>query len=288
MIIDGNQLAKKLRGEVAAEVEKFRAATNCQPHLAAILVGEDPASAIYVRYKQKDCEKVGIRSTLYKLPATTPEEELFSLVQKCNEDESIHGILVQLPLPNQIETKRILDAISPLKDVDAFHPTNVGLMMQGRPRFLPCTPQGVQYMLIESGVPTEGAHVVVLGRSNIVGKPMAAMMFQKGRGANATVTVCHSRTKNLKEIASTADILIAAIGSPRFVTAEMVKPQAVVIDVGINSVNGKLVGDVDFETVKEIASAISPVPGGVGPMTRAMLLKNTLMAAESILSSTHT
>jgi methylenetetrahydrofolate dehydrogenase (NADP+)/methenyltetrahydrofolate cyclohydrolase len=207
-------------------------------------------------------------------------------VQQCNDDPSIHGILVQLPLPKQINPQRVLDAVSPLKDVDAFHPENVGRIVQGRPRFLPCTPHGIQRLLIENGTLISGAEVVVLGRSEIVGKPMALMLMQKGPAADATVTVCHSRTRDLAAIARRADILIAAMGIPRAVTAEMVKPGAVVIDVGINRVDGKLVGDVDFERVREVASAITPVPGGVGPMTIAMLLANTLTAARLASSVT--
>ncbi len=278
-IIDGKALAAKMREQLAEQVSRFREETAIQPHLAAVLVGDDPASAIYVRNKQRACEKTGLASTLHRLPADTSADELLSLVQQLNNDNAIHGILVQLPLPNSIPERTVLDAISPFKDVDALHAENVGLIVQGRPRFLPCTPSGIQYLLQESGVETAGAHVVVIGRSEIVGKPMAIMLMQKADGANATVTVCHSRTADLASIARSADILIAAIGSPRFVTAEMVKPGATVIDVGTNRVENRLVGDVDFEAVREIAGAMTPVPGGVGPMTIAMLLKNTLTAA---------
>ncbi|HEX4069691.1 MAG TPA: bifunctional methylenetetrahydrofolate dehydrogenase/methenyltetrahydrofolate cyclohydrolase FolD [Planctomycetaceae bacterium] len=278
-IIDGKAIAEKIRGEIAVQVAEFKEQTNCVPHLAAILVGDDPASAVYVRGKQRACEKAGLKSTLHRLPATTSEEELLDLVRMCNHNADVHGILVQLPLPQQINPQRVLDTVSPIKDVDAFHPENVGRIVQGRPRFLPCTPHGVQRLLIESGTMINGAEVVVLGRSEIVGKPMALMLLQKGPAADATVTVCHSRTHNLGEVTRRADILIAAIGSACFVKPEMVKPGAVVIDVGINRVGDKLLGDVDFEAVSQVASAITPVPGGVGPMTIAMLLANTVTAA---------
>jgi methylenetetrahydrofolate dehydrogenase (NADP+)/methenyltetrahydrofolate cyclohydrolase len=221
---------------------------------------------------------------VHALPATTTEQELLDLVEQCNADPKVHGILVQLPLPKQIRPQQVLDAVSPLKDVDAFHAENVGRIIQGRPRFLPCTPHGIQRMLLESNINIAGAEVVVLGRSEIVGKPMALMLMQKGAGGDATVTVCHSRTRNLPEVTRRSHILIAAIGSPKFVTAEMVKPGAVVIDVGINRVGDKLVGDVDFEAVRQVASAVTPVPGGVGKMTVAMLLANTLKAAKLSVS----
>jgi methylenetetrahydrofolate dehydrogenase (NADP+) / methenyltetrahydrofolate cyclohydrolase len=279
-IIDGKAIADQVQAEVAAQAADLRERTGVVPHLVAILVGDDPASASYVRGKKRACEKVGLKSTVHMLPATTTEQELLALVQECNAAPDVHGILIQLPLPKQIRTQRVLDAVSPLKDVDAFHPENVGRIVQGRPRFLPCTPHGIQRLLFESKTETVGAEVVVLGRSEIVGKPMALMLMQKGAGADATVTVCHSRTRNLPDVTRRADILIAAIGSPQFVTAEMVKPGAVVIDVGINRVGDKLVGDVDFEAVRHVASAITPVPGGVGKMTIAMLLANTLKAAK--------
>lgn len=285
-IIDGKAAAARIRAEIAEQTSAFVKQSGVTPHLAAILVGEDPASAVYVRNKRRACEEAGIHSTLHQLPATLSQSELLSLIESLNADQSVHGILVQLPLPRQIATQAVLDAVSPLKDVDAFHPENVGLIVQGRPRFLPCTPHGVQRLLVDGGTQVAGAHVVVIGRSEIVGKPMAVMLMQKGPGGDATVTVCHSRTKNLPEIARSADILIAAIGSPRFVTAEMIKPGAVVIDVGINRVEGKLVGDVDYEPVSALASAITPVPGGVGPMTIAMLLANTLTAAKLSVSTT--
>jgi len=278
-IIDGRAIAAGIRDGIAADVVRFYGETGVRPHLVAILTGDDPASAVYVRNKQRACEKAGIRSTLHRLPAETTQDELLAVVWQCNSTRDVHGILVQLPLPPQIDEKAVLDAVAPLKDVDAFHPENVGLIVQGRPRFLPCTPHGIQELLRHEHIPTEGRHAVILGRSQIVGKPLAMLLMQKGDAANATVTVCHSRTHGLADIARTADILIAAIGKPKFVTAEMVKPGATVIDVGINRVGNELVGDVDFEAVREVASAITPVPGGVGPMTIAMLLRNTLHAA---------
>lgn len=279
-IIDGKQVATGVRSQIREQAEKFTQETGVVPHLAAILVGDDPASAVYVRNKQKACEQSGLKSTLHRLSAETSQQELLDLIGHCNVDPSIHGILVQLPLPKQIDELAILDSVSPLKDVDAFHPENVGLIVQGRPRFLPCTPHGVQELLKSAGVTTSGAHAVVLGRSEIVGKPMALLLMQRGEGADATVTLCHSRTQDLAEVTRSADILIAAIGKAKFITADMVKPGAVVIDVGTNRLEGKLVGDVDFEAVAPIASAITPVPGGVGPMTIAMLMKNTLTAAK--------
>ena len=279
-LIDGKAIAAAIREALALEVAAFRESTRIVPKLAAVLVGDDPASQVYVRNKEQACAKAGMLSDLHRLAASTSQAELLDLVATLNADSSVHGILVQLPLPKHIHETTILDAVHPLKDVDCFHPENVGLMVQGRPRFLPCTPHGVQVLLAESGTRVDGAHVVVLGRSEIVGKPVAMMLVQKGDTANATVTICHSRTTNLAEITRSADILIAAIGKPEFVTADMVKPGAVVIDVGINRLNDRLVGDVAFEAVRSVASAITPVPGGVGPMTIAMLLKNTLAAAK--------
>lgn len=277
-IIDGKGIATALRAELAGEVAEFAGATGVTPHLAAVLVGDDPASAIYVRNKQRACEAAGIRSTLHRLSADATQNDLLGLIRKLNSDATVHGILVQLPLPRQIAETAVLDAVSPLKDVDAFHPENVGLIVQGRPRFLPCTPAGCQVLLQQSGCEIAGAHAVVLGRSEIVGKPMALLLMQKG--ADATVTVCHSRTRDVAEMVRSADILIAAIGRPLFVTGEMVKPGAFVIDVGINRLqDGRVVGDVDFDAVREKAAALTPVPGGVGPMTIAMLLRNTLTAA---------
>ncbi|MBN2580431.1 MAG: bifunctional 5,10-methylenetetrahydrofolate dehydrogenase/5,10-methenyltetrahydrofolate cyclohydrolase [Pirellulales bacterium] len=278
-ILDGKALAEKIRAEVAEEVETFVQSGGMIPCLAAVLVGDDPGSQVYVRNKQRACEKAGIRSILHKLSAETTAAELLDLVDRLNRDPAVHGILVQLPLPKQIDEKRVLDAVTPLKDVDCFHPENVGLMVQNRPRFLPCTPHGVHELLLRHQVPIAGANVVVLGRSDIVGKPMAILLMQRGPGGDATVTVCHSRTKNLPEVTRRADVLIVAIGRAQFVTAAMVQPGATVIDVGINRTEAGLVGDVDFAAVKEVAGRISPVPGGVGPLTIAMLLRNTLTAA---------
>lgn len=278
-IMDGKRIAQEIRAEVAAEVGRLKAEQGITPGLAAVLVGDNPASEVYVRNKRRACEEIGINSRLHRLPTTTREEELLELILRLNHDPATHGILVQLPLQAQIDESRILAAVDPLKDVDGFSAENVGLMVQGRPRFLPCTPHGVQQLLVRSGVQIEGAHVVVVGRSGIVGKPLAIMLMQKAKHANATVTVCHTGTRDIGSITRTGDIVVVAIGKPRFLTAEMVRPGAVVIDVGVNREAGRLVGDVDFEPVKEVASAISPVPGGVGPMTIAMLLDNTALAA---------
>lgn len=279
-ILNGKELSQTLRAEIAQQVEEFIQKTGVTPCLAAILVGDDPASQVYVRNKEKACAAVGMKSQLFRLPADTTEAELLELVARLNSDDSVHGILCQLPLPKQITEKVILDAVSPDKDVDAFHPANVGLILQGRPRFLPCTPFGIQEMLKRYEIETAGKHVVVLGRSDIVGKPMAAMMVQRGLGADSTVTVCHSRTKDLAAVTRLADILIVAIGQPKFVTSDMVKDGAVVVDVGINRTDDGLVGDVDFDAVQAKTSAITPVPGGVGPLTITMLLGNTLKAAQ--------
>jgi methylenetetrahydrofolate dehydrogenase (NADP+)/methenyltetrahydrofolate cyclohydrolase len=279
-VIDGKQIAEQTRAEAAAGALALRTRTGVIPHLAAVLVGEDPASAVYVRNKQIACDKAGFRSTLHRLPASTGQAELLALVQALNADSGVHGILVQLPLPQGIDTTLILDAIRPAKDVDGFHPENVGLLQQGRPRFLPCTPAGVMRMLKVSGLETAGKHAVVIGRSDIVGKPMAALLGQKG--ADATVTLCHSRTQDIRAFCREADILVAALGIPQFVKGDWIKPGAVVIDVGINRVGDKLVGDVDYLPAAQVAAAITPVPGGVGPMTIAMLLANTLQAAISL------
>ena len=280
IVLEGKPLAERLRSEIAEQTAAFVARTGVTPCLAAVLVGDDPASQVYVRNKQKACEKAGIRSRMHHLPAETGTGELLDLIARLNEDADVHGILVQLPLPESCDEKQVLDAVSPLKDVDAFHPENVGLLMQGRPRFLPCTPNGCLQFLLNAGIETRGAEVVIVGRSDIVGKPLAAMLIQKGRGGDATVTVCHSRTRDLPAVVRRADILVVAIGRPRFITGEMVKPGATVIDVGINRVNDRLVGDVDFDSVAQVAGAITPVPGGVGLLTVTMLLKNTLTAAE--------
>jgi methylenetetrahydrofolate dehydrogenase (NADP+)/methenyltetrahydrofolate cyclohydrolase len=279
-IIDGKQIAATLKEQIARDAAQVKSISGLAPHLTAVLVGDDPASAVYVRNKQLACEKTGLQSTLVRLPASTTGTELLTLVERLNVDPSVDGILVQLPLPRQIDPQPILDAVSPLKDVDCFHPENVGLLSQGRPRFLPCTPAGVQQMLIHAGVSIPGSHVVVVGRSDLVGRPLAVMLMQKGPAADATVTICHSRTRDLAAVTRTADIVVAAMGKPQFIKADMIRPGAVVIDVGTTRVGDKIVGDVDFGPVSEVASAISPVPGGVGPMTITMLLANTVLAAK--------
>ncbi len=279
-IIDGKAVAARMTAEIASDSAALQQATGIVPQLVAVLVGDDPASAVYVRNKQRACERAGLKSTLHRLPMETTEAQLLDLVMQLNSDSAVHGILVQLPLPKQSREQVSLDAVVPHKDVDCFHPHNVGLLVQGRPRFLPCTPAGCQRLLAEYKIETAGAHAVVLGRSEIVGKPMAMLLVQRGAVADATVTICHSRTRELASIVRQADILIAAVGQRRFVTADMVKPGAVVIDVGINRDGDQLVGDVDFEPVSQVASAITPVPGGVGPMTIATLLRNTLTAAQ--------
>ena len=284
-ILDGKGIAKQIRAELAEETSAFVEAHGVKPVLAAVLVGEDPASEVYVRSKQRACERVGLGSHLHRLPADVTEQELLDLVTRLNEDASIHGILVQLPLPGHICESRVLDLIDPLKDVDAFHPQNVGLISQGRPRYLPCTPHGILQLLHRCSITVSGKHAVIVGRSDIVGKPKAMMLASRSsstgpEGANATVTVCHSRTADLAAITRQADILIAAIGKAKFITAEMVKPGAAVIDVGINRTDEGLVGDVDFDSVKQVAGHITPVPGGVGPLTVTMLLYNTLNAAK--------
>lgn len=279
--IDGKALAEAVRNDVAAQAARLTADTRVTPRLAAILVGADPASQVYVRNKELACARAGLSSTLHRLPADAAQCQLAELVAGLNADPTVHGILVQLPLPSQIDTAAILDTIAPHKDVDGFHPQNVGLMLQGRPRFLPCTPSGIMQLLRHTGVPTVGAHAVIIGRSDIVGKPMAALLLQKG--TDATVTVCHSRTRDIASITRQADILIAAVGIPEFVTGDMVRAGSVVIDVGINRVGDRLVGDCEFRSVAAVAGAITPVPGGVGPMTIAMLLQNTLDAAQRSL-----
>jgi len=285
-IIDGKQIAADIRGELKAQVEALKE-KGVVPGLGVILVGDDPASKSYVGAKEKACGNIGLYSDDNRLPADTTQEELLALVDKMNRDPKLNGILVQLPLPKHIDEAAVLLAIDPDKDVDGFHPVNVGKMMVGEEAFLPCTPHGVVQMLMRSGVETSGAHVVVVGRSNIVGKPVANMLLQKKEGANATVTLCHTRTKDLGHHTRQADIIIAASGWPNTVTADMVKEGAVVIDVGVNRVEDdsrergyRLVGDVDFDGVKEKASMITPVPGGVGPMTITMLLFNTVESAK--------
>lgn len=288
-IIDGKKIAEEIKGELKEKINELKG-KGVTPGLAVVLVGDDPASQVYVRMKGKACEELGIYSETLKYPADLSEEELLSIIDGLNENPRIHGILVQLPLPKHINETKVLNRISPEKDVDGFHPVNVGKMLIGDPGFLPCTPHGIQELLLRSGNDPEGKHVVVVGRSNIVGKPVAAILMQKKKGANATVTVCHSRTRDLPGICRQGDILIAAMGVPEFIKADMVKEGAVVIDVGVNRVDDpsakrgyRLVGDVDFEAVKEKASAITPVPGGVGPMTIVMLMKNTVIAAENTL-----
>ena len=281
-IIDGKAIAQQVRAELAEEVIEFIQNNSVTPCLAAVLVGNDPASEVYVRNKRKACEHVGIDSQLHRLPADTTQEELLRLVARLNKDDQVHGILVQLPLPGHINTDQVLLAVSPAKDVDAFHPENVGRLVQGNPRFVPCTPHGVQQLLLRTGIETAGAHAVVVGRSDIVGKPLAVMLAAKGPGGDATVTLCHSRTRDLAEHCRRADILVAAIGKANFITAEMIKPGATVIDVGINRTEAGLVGDVDFKGASQVAGHITPVPGGVGPMTIAMLLRNTLTAAQML------
>ena len=288
-LLDGVVMGKAIRAEVGEEVKGFLA-RGIKPGLAVVLVGEDAASQVYVRSKGKACEEAGMHSVTIRLPAVSSQVELLATIDRLNADPAIHGMLVQLPLPKAMNSDQVLRRIDPRKDVDGFHPENVGKLVTGDPTaFRPATPYGVQQMLIRSGVETRGAHAVIVGRSNIVGKPMANLLIQQGAGGDATVTVCHSRTRDLPGITRQADILVAAIGKPEFVKGDWVKPGAVVIDVGINRVDDtshpkgyRLVGDVAFEAAREIASAITPVPGGVGPMTIAMLLVNTLQAAKQI------
>ena len=284
-IISGKEISEQIREELRGKVAYLKD-RNIIPGLGVVLVGDDPASKIYVNNKIKACEDLGLKSKAVILPAEVTEEELLKKVDELNADPEIHAFLVQLPLPKHIDENKVINRIDPHKDADAFHPFNVGRMLIGDPIFMPATPHGIQEMLVRSGNDPAGKHVVIIGRSNIVGKPVAAILMQKGKGANATVTVCHSRTNNLQEIVKTGDIVVAAIGSPRFITKDMIKEGAVVIDVGTNRVEDvtakkgyRLVGDVDFENVKEVASAITPVPGGVGPMTIVMLMKNAISAA---------
>lgn len=285
-IIDGNKLASEIYTELSAEI-KLLEQKGITPGLGVVLVGEDPASVSYVKSKAKACSQLGIYEETRNLPADAPEEEVLCTVDALNKDQKFHGILVQLPLPKHISVEKVTNRISPEKDVDAFHPINMGRLLKGEPYLLPCTPHGIQQLLIRSGYDPEGQHVVICGRSDTVGRPLALMLMQKKAMANATVTVCHTRTKELASITRQADILVAAMGVPKAITAEMIKPGAVVVDVGINRVEDsgaprgyRLVGDVDFEAVKEKAEAITPVPGGVGPMTVAMLLYNTVTAAK--------
>lgn len=276
-IIDGKRISAEIRAEIKEEAATFKAERGYAPGLAVIIVGEDPASQVYVRNKKRACDEVGFYSESYELPAETTQDELLSLIDRLNADENIHGILCQLPLPRHLDETAVLLKIKPEKDVDAFHPYNVGKIMIGDYNFLPCTPAGVMALIKRSGIEVAGKNCVVIGRSNIVGKPMAMLLLH----ANGTVTICHSKTRDLKKICAEADILVAGVGKANFVTADMVKEGAVVIDVGINRLeNGKLCGDVDFCEVEPKASYITPVPGGVGPMTITMLMQNTLTAAK--------
>lgn len=274
-LLMGKEVSNRIKGELKDEVSKLKS-EGITPGLAVIIVGDDPASRVYVNNKKKACEECGIYSEEYALPAETPESELLELIKKLNEKSDISGILVQLPLPKHINEETVINSIDPKKDVDAFHPVNVGKIMVGNYDFVPCTPAGVMELIKESGIDVSGKECVVVGRSNIVGKPQAMLLLHQ----NGTVTICHSRTKNLAEKTKQADILVAAVGIPKFITGDMIKEGAVVIDVGINRLeNKKLCGDVDFESAEPVAGAITPVPGGVGPMTIAMLMKNTVKAA---------
>lgn len=276
-IIDGKAISAQIREEIAQKVKEYNERTGKLPGLAVVIVGEDSASQVYVRNKKKACEQVGFNSWVYELPKSTTQDELNALVEKLNIDDAVHGILVQLPLPKHLDEEQVLLKIRPEKDVDAFHPYNVGRITIGNPKFLPCTPAGIMQLLKRSGIEIAGKECVVVGRSNIVGKPMALLLLSE----NGTVTVCHSRTNDLREVCRRADILVAAVGKADFIKADMVKDGAVVIDVGMNrNSEGKLTGDVDFESVSKVASYITPVPGGVGPMTITMLLQNTLTAAD--------
>lgn len=276
-ILDGKAVSQRVKDDLKKETEKFVKDNGFAPGLAVVIVGNDPASRVYVNSKKRACEEIGYYSEEHALCESTTEDELLNLVEKLNNDNKIHGILVQLPLPKHINEETIINAINPKKDVDAFHPVNVGKIMIGNFDFLPCTPAGVMELIKESGISLEGKNCVVIGRSNIVGKPQAMLLLHK----NATVTICHSKTKNLKEIAQTADVLVVAVGRAQMITGDYIKEGAVVIDVGMNRLeNKKLVGDVDFESASKKASYITPVPGGVGPMTIAMLMKNTLTAAK--------
>ena len=286
-ILDGTALSKEIRSEVAESTLNLKTLHNLTPGLAAVLVGDDPASAVYVRNKGRACDEVGIFSEVFRLPKDTTQESVLNLVEDLNRDDRFHGILVQLPLPEQIDETTIIEHIAPSKDVDGIHPFNLGKLTQGIPEFIPGTPAGVQQLLVRNGYDPAGKHVVICGRSNIVGKPLATLLTQRSYGSNATVTVCHTRTNNITDFTKRADIVVAAIGRPKAITADMLKPGCIVIDVGINRVEDasrksgyRLIGDVDYENILPICEAITPVPGGVGPMTIAMLLVNTVKAAE--------
>jgi len=290
-ILDGKKTAQELREELRQEVQTLKEKHNLTPGLAVVLVGEHPASVSYVTGKRRACEKAGIYSREENHPETLSEKKLLSLIDELNGDPKIHGILVQLPLPDHIDEKKVLHAIHPDKDVDGLHPFNVGQMMIGEDTFLPCTPHGIQQLLIRNNIPIESRHIVIVGRSNLVGKPLAAMLLQKQKNANATVTVCHTGTKDIGQYTKQADILIAAAGRPNTVTADMVSDGAVIVDVGVNRIEDasrkkgyRLVGDVDFEAIRQKAAAITPVPGGVGPMTITMLLYNTVKSAKNSIS----
>ena len=287
VVIDGNAIAQEIRSEAAQAAADLQARHGVVPGLAVVLVGDDPASAVYVRNKERACLEAGISAQTINLPGDTPQDEIIARVRQLNADSAVHGVLVQLPLPPHVDERAVILALDPDKDVDGLHPVNVGRLVQGEPLFVPCTPWGIQEMLVRSGHSPEGKHVVVCGRSDIVGKPVAMLLVQKQAGANATVTVCHTGTSDLASVTRSADVLVVAIGRAEAVTADMVSEGAVVIDVGINRVEDstrqrgyRMVGDVDFRGVSEKAAAITPVPGGVGPMTVAMLLKNTIRAAE--------
>ncbi len=278
ILLDGNAVAEKIREELRAEVDQLRSG-GMTPGLAVILAGEDPASQVYVRNKARASENVGIASAVHRLPAATSEDAVLTLIRRLNADPAVHGILVQLPLPPQIRKEHVLESLDPAKDVDGFHPANMGRLLAGNPTFVPCTPLGIMVLLEHYGLPITGKRAVVVGRSTLVGKPLAILLL----AAHATVTLAHSKTADLPAVCREAEILVAAVGRPRLITTEMVREGAVVVDVGINRLpDGKLVGDVDFEAVRQKASAISPVPGGVGPMTVAMLLHNTVNAAKQV------
>jgi methylenetetrahydrofolate dehydrogenase (NADP+) / methenyltetrahydrofolate cyclohydrolase len=279
-LLDGKKLAAAMQAEIAAETAALFAERGVRPGLATVLIGDDFASHKYVAGKRKACAEVGMASFHHELAATVSQTEVLDLVARLNADLAVHGILIQLPLPKQLDEAVLIRAVDPAKDVDVFHPENVGLLATGHPRYLPCTPHGVQQLLLRNNINLDGAHVVIVGRSNIVGKPLALILMQRAPGANATVTVCHSRTRGLADLTRRADVVVVAIGQARFLTAGMVRPGAVVVDVGMNRLpDGKLAGDVDFAGVSQVAGAITPVPGGVGPMTITMLLHNTLQAA---------
>jgi methylenetetrahydrofolate dehydrogenase (NADP+) / methenyltetrahydrofolate cyclohydrolase len=279
-ILDGRALAQEIRRQVAADVADFVATNGVAPGLTVILAGDNPASAVYVRNKQSACKEVGIKGAVLRFGAGTSQDQLLAALEALNGDPSVHGILVQLPLPQHIDERTVIERVSPEKDVDGFHPFNFGLLAQGSPRFAPCTPLGIRELLLHARIETRGMHAVVLGRSQIVGKPMALLLLQKGAGGDATVTVCHTATRDAPSLAHLGDLLIVAMGQAERVTAEWVKPGAVVIDVGIHRRDdGRMCGDVHFASVSEVASRITPVPGGVGPMTIAMLLRNTVAAA---------